>query len=934
MEMLAQEFTVADVREGMLLYTLEGRVSYVNAALRDRLEDAQIVDKEIFSLDSPYFKHLPEELLNKALQGESFQLVYALQLRSNELPVFKNYRITPLFNVDGTVTGGAVFVQLTSNKSVISLQQVLTNRFIFDFFEVPFACFSHTWQCYYINPAGAAQFNQTPSYFIGKNFLETFKGAISAELERAFQESFRQKKAFTLEDYYPPQDKWFLKQFIPLKDGVAFFFTDITEKKAKEQANYIALTDTKNTSSFQGEILATVLDLLYTSPTEMLPKITKALKSICRYSKHDKGLLVLSCDKSEQLKFITDSSAELTQFDSELHQNYLPWLYNKLVEEPVLYLPDKEALPAIAQTEIELLQKAADSHYLTVVPIVTSGEICGFIAVGTKHPREETCSDAIIGLLQISAAVIGNMLILNKKQHNLEKALQRYEFYSRYIYEVITLQDESLKYLFATPSVTKCLGYQPNDFVGKVTTDLLHPDDRKKMSADIYNQLRKSINSGGGAATTLPYRMRHSEGHYIWVESQIQLLQQNNMEVLLSVTRDVSRRIQEEDKAQVAQQLFTELFESNIDALFLIDAETKAIALCNAAATQLFGYSKEELIGLNDYDLQKSPTRHEEALHYRKLIDSSKVVIRTTTYLTKQGTSFIANYRAQRIGLNDESIILVNISDITQDREREEQIESLLNRTLDLNTKLNIQNQKLNQVNEELDKFVYSVSHDFRAPISTSLGLLNLLRLNDSSMNMTEFIELQEENLNKLDKLIQNVLNYAQYNRLNVECNSIMPGPIVKEVWSNLELTHPIINSIDFSVKEKQPLKPLFSDYQRTFTLLKIVLSNAMIFRKKNTDKHKVNVLIDNNQEGVNFIISDNGRGISPEHQASIFQMFFKAHENQHGSGLGLYIGKQLIQRLNGLITVESEADKGATFTIYIPHCCTEEQYKLNNPPG
>lgn len=237
-------------------------------------------------------------------------------------------------------------------------------------------------------------------------------------------------------------------------------------------------------------------------------------------------------------------------------------------------------------------------------------------------------------------------------------------------------------------------------------------------------------------------------------------------------------------------------------------------------------------------------------------------------------------------------------------------------------------NTELEKTNEELDRFVYRASHDMRAPLSTLLGLLNLAKTTKKAPELEEYHDMMTNRINIMDGFIKEVTDYSRNARLEVVSNLVNIYQLVEEVRKSFEFLAGESN-VEFQININQDLE-IFVDKAR----LKVVLSNLVYNAIKYSDSNKpvrfVKVQISIRKKCMVTQIIDNGIGIPPDYQDNIFEMFFRATEISEGSGLGLYIVKETLDRLKGSITCQSVELQGSTFEFRIPtdtdHSCLPEQ--------
>jgi signal transduction histidine kinase len=240
--------------------------------------------------------------------------------------------------------------------------------------------------------------------------------------------------------------------------------------------------------------------------------------------------------------------------------------------------------------------------------------------------------------------------------------------------------------------------------------------------------------------------------------------------------------------------------------------------------------------------------------------------------------------------------------------------EKALRKTL---KELQKKNGELEKINFELDRFVYSVSHDLRAPLTSVLGLIHLLKEEVSGDNPQHYIALMIESIAKLDNTIKDILAYSRNNRMQVVKEEFNVRTLVSTILENLSY----LNDTNFDVNKILVVrgKTVFkADKLRLQTILNNLLSNAIKYRNS---QRPLKIEIDTSimKNSLILKIKDNGVGIEPKHIPYIFDMFFRTDERSNGSGLGLYIVKETILKLKGKITVNSTVGKGTEFIVNIP---------------
>lgn len=225
----------------------------------------------------------------------------------------------------------------------------------------------------------------------------------------------------------------------------------------------------------------------------------------------------------------------------------------------------------------------------------------------------------------------------------------------------------------------------------------------------------------------------------------------------------------------------------------------------------------------------------------------------------------------------------------------------------------------LQKVNAELDNFVYHASHDLRAPLRAILGSLELLKKEDNPAERARCVELIEGSINRLDTFITDLLSISRNKRRE---NPRVPVNFMVEVEAAVASTYHVgsTQNLEVITKISQPC-PFVADLTRVRVILNNLISNAIKYRRYDVRQSYVSIEVWVDAKKAHIKITDNGEGIPEEKLGHVFDMFYRASERSEGAGLGLYIVKDVIQKLEGAISVRSKAGRGTTFTLSFPNC-------------
>jgi signal transduction histidine kinase len=219
----------------------------------------------------------------------------------------------------------------------------------------------------------------------------------------------------------------------------------------------------------------------------------------------------------------------------------------------------------------------------------------------------------------------------------------------------------------------------------------------------------------------------------------------------------------------------------------------------------------------------------------------------------------------------------------------------------------------------ELKTLVYRISHDFRSPLCSIEGVLNLIRDSDcqSPEEFKEYVRLIAKVVNKMNGIISNLNNF-QY---------IYADEVKVEVRSLEELREKLIEKIS-KIQGYQDVHFEFSltgepEISLEFNLLISIcfnlIHNSITFADQNKDQQKVRCHIDCSGNLVSIIVEDNGIGIPENIKDKVCEMFFRGSTRSNGAGLGLFVTKEILERLNGKIKIESRETNGTKVSILIP---------------
>jgi PAS domain S-box-containing protein len=457
----------------------------------------------------------------------------------------------------------------------------------------------------------------------------------------------------------------------------------------------------------------------------------------------------------------------------------------------------------------------------------------------------------------------------------------------------------------------------------------VHPDDVHLL----IERQKNIINNKKGV--NIEIRIVMPNGAIRWINYKaIPILDKNTLIGIKGVIVDVTNRKYADEMLQNSLKETRDykhaLDESSIVA---ITDQKGIITYVNNNFCKISKYKYEELIG-QDYriinsgyhskDFFKEMYRaishgelwHEEIKNQAK--DGTFYWVATTIvpFVNEEGKPY--QYIDVRSDITEQKILEEKLIEYQQKLEIkvEERTKDLVHKE----QRLEMQNRELHKTNSELDRFVYSASHDLRAPLKSMIGLINITidAEEPENMDQIERLEMISKSVLKLDDFIGDILDYSRNARVIIDNEEINFEEKIQEIRNSFKFIEGVaeINfQVEIHLKEK-----FISDKLRMKMILNNLISNAIKYKDISKDASFVNVIVECNKENAFITIEDNGIGIAEDKQGKIFEMFYRGTKLSNGSGLGLYIVKETVDKLGGRITLESELNKGTKFMIQLPN--------------
>ncbi|MBA4056384.1 MAG: hypothetical protein C0490_16840, partial [Marivirga sp.] len=386
-------------------------------------------------------------------------------------------------------------------------------------------------------------------------------------------------------------------------------------------------------------------------------------------------------------------------------------------------------------------------------------------------------------------------------------------------------------------------------------------------------------------------------------EVSLNRLDLNNEVYIQAMVRDVSKR----KKAEVENRRLAMVANTTTNIVILADGDGR-IEWVNPAFTRITGYTLEEVIGKRPGSFLRGPETDPgvSAFMGEKVRAGQGFKDIEIINYSKEGRPYWISIEVQPILDNTGKVAqFIAIESDISERKATQQV--LLDR-----------NEELIKINAELDRFVYSASHDLRAPIASLLGLIEVARLEKDRDSINHLLEMQQKSLLRLDRFIKDIVDHSRNTRLAVVAERVNFETMVHSVLEQLQFMDNV-NRISKRVNVIQSA-PFFTSVTRLEILFNNLISNSIKYADLRKTDPYIDISIEADENYAEIRIKDNGEGIPSEAHTKIFEMFFRASRRGSGSGLGLYIVKEAIQKIGGNIEVHSEYGEGTEFVMIIPN--------------
>ncbi len=473
--------------------------------------------------------------------------------------------------------------------------------------------------------------------------------------------------------------------------------------------------------------------------------------------------------------------------------------------------------------------------------------------------------------------------------------------------EGILLVDQKGVIIKANNEFTKIFGYTEDELIGANVDDLL---TNNHLVGDAYTLTKRAAS---GEKFTFETKRLKKDGTTIHVSILGAPIIVDGIQIgIIGIYRDISVSREMRRMIQYERDLFNTFIEHIPDSIFFKDTQNKFLRV-NQATLDKFNLTRhEELIGKTDYDFFAREHADKAAEDEQEILESGKPIIAKEEHeVFTDGTEKWVS--TTKIPFTDSNNKIVGTCGITRDITPMKLAE----------LKQAEYNDELKKLNIAKDKFFSILAHDLRSPFTALLGYSEMLKCECNNMEPEEVESIASsvyESAKKLYQLLDNLLEHsrAQLGRIKFEPANVQ---LVKIATSIIGLLSPNAERKNIRlVNEIEESLDMEADEFMLNTIFRNLISNAIKFTEEGGEIIIRAKLL---SEVVEISIADSGTGMSPEETSKIFDNEYgfthPGTQNESGTGLGLLLCKEFIQKHNGNIWVESKKNIGSTFYFNLP---------------
>ncbi len=490
-------------------------------------------------------------------------------------------------------------------------------------------------------------------------------------------------------------------------------------------------------------------------------------------------------------------------------------------------------------------------------------------------------------------------------QEQLRASEERFRVLMEHSADAIALVDNKGRRMYASPASKRMIGYEPSETVGEEIFQFVHPEDMPQLQ-----QVLTALTEQPGKSISAQFRIRHKQGHWVWVEGTgTNLLEHPDIEAIVVNYRDITERKQLEIAIRQSKQQLEVILLNIADGISVQDTQGNVVYM-NDAGAQLCGYSSSaEVMEIADFQAQRSNT-----LQRFQMYD-------------EQGNIFppsdLPGSRALRGELHPQAIVQYRVRESQQSRWSMVKAQPILGEDGQVQLAVTVFSDitEAYEAEKRKDEFIGMASHELKTPLTTIKGLTQLVKRRLEKQGETGLLPMVttiESQINRVTKLVNDLLDISkiQAGQFDVAQESINLDELLHAIVELAQMTSPT-HTITIQGSSHGTVR---GDRDRLEQVFLNLIHNAI---KYSPQAQTVATCISTEHGMILVKVRDEGVGIPKDQQRKIFDRFYRVSTEDskavQGLGMGLYISAEIVKRHGGEITVESEEGKGSTFTVSLP---------------
>ena len=834
-----------------------------------------------------------------------------------------------------------------------------------------FIAIDRHWNYTYINARAAKILNIDPKILIGKNVWEEYPDFAKTEAYSFFHDAMKNQTYIKFEQYHKQFDAWIENKLYPSPEGITIYFRDVTKKKKVDQENQKLIAVIENSPGFIG--LASLKgESIYLNDAGKNLVDFPIEKSIADTSIFDffpkEYHSIISNEYLTGIKEngVWSGEVPLQNFSTK---KIVPAEFSSfLIRDKITKNPIGIGCIAFDLTERKKVQKEIYDLQTKMDAAIRIGKI-GYWDWNLKTEIIEW-SDRMYEIYDVEPGTIIDVSLTKKlvhpddwQNHNALIQLKSTTKDNGSFYYRIIHKNKSVKYVLVQMEVIEDTVGLPIRYRG-TTVDITEQKEAENEIIDLKSKMDAAIRIGkigywswhldsnlvewsnemyeiygvsDKASITLEkviefihpddsnvlaefLNRKPEDDHTIPAVYKI-CLKDNTVKHILSFSEnvynnegkpiqlhgtaiDITKNILAEEALRETKEKFAKAFETNLMGMIMLDDQKRVIE-ANKTVFSILGTAREALIGKTVFDSGVISIEENERLKlWEQFLENGKVINQELAIQLRNGQAKSLLISIESLHFNNKESYLVNLIDDTKRKEAEKALKS--------------QYIELKKTNSELDSFVYSASHELRAPLASVLGLIQLTLMEEREPQLALHLNMMEKSIERLDDFIKDIIEYSRNKHVDVKLETInftnLLENSLESLWY-LENTNKV--NIEININDKVGF---VSDSKRISIVLNNFISNAIKYHDLEKKAPSIWIGINTTKKEAIITIKDNGLGIEEKEIDKIFNMFYRVSSRIMGSGIGLFIVKEVLTKLNGTMVVKSKLGEGSMFTIKIPN--------------